>query len=73
TKFAGLETKFAGLETKFAGVDGRFVGVEGKIAGVEGKFDAKFEAVESQLRAMRWMIGLMIVLLAAVLGKLIFG
>ncbi|HET7385975.1 MAG TPA: hypothetical protein VFJ19_04845 [Nocardioidaceae bacterium] len=39
---------------------------------LDAKFDAKFEAIEARIRALQWMVGLLILLVAAVLGTALF-
>jgi DNA repair exonuclease SbcCD ATPase subunit len=55
-----------------AEVDQRFAGLDTRLARLEERMDGRFGQLDERFQRVYWMLGVVIVLLAGVLGRLLF-
>ena len=70
-EFETVEAKFEPTDAKFATIEAKFEPTDAKFEAFRTEMNAGFNALESQLTTLCWMMGAIITLLVAALAALV--
>ena len=71
-RFTEVDRRFTEVDHRFIEVDQRFAGLDTRLARLEEPMDGRFGQLDERFQRVYRMLGVVIVLLAGVLGRVLF-
>ena len=71
-RFDEVHRWFTEIDRRFTEADRRFPGLDTRLARLEERMDGRFGQLDERFQRVYWMLGVGILLLASVLGRLLF-